>query len=82
MKIYVTQMISSNKFSVDNYIVGAFTSESKAIYEGEVEQLYRGQKYTYKIIELNVDASDEKHEKYNLYAVSEFIGGELKKNWY
>lgn len=82
MKIYVTQMISSNKFSRDNYLLGAYSDENKAIYEGKVEQLYRGQKYTYKIIELNVDASDYSQEKYNLYAVSEFIGGELKKNWY
>lgn len=56
MKVYITQMLRFGDTESHHYIVGVFTTESKAIYVGEVEKAWRGgTKYEYRVVAENVN---------------------------
>jgi hypothetical protein len=52
--IYITEMLRWGDTETHHYIIGAYTTESLATYYGEVEKTWRGGKYEYRIVPVEV----------------------------
>lgn len=55
--LYITQMLRWGLDNSHHYIVGIFDSPDRASYAGEVEQSWRGGKYTYEVIPMQLNPS-------------------------
>lgn len=55
--LYITQMLRWNSDGSHHYIVGVYSSREGARFAGEVEKSWRGGKYDYRIVPVELDAA-------------------------
>lgn len=53
--IYITEMLRWGDTETHHYIVGAYSTMQSAELVGEIEKSWRGGKYDYRIVTVNVD---------------------------
>jgi len=53
--IYITEMLRWGDDESHHYIIGAYSTNEEAIYAGEVEKTWRGGKYEYRVVAMEVD---------------------------
>lgn len=66
MKVYITEMLRYGDEESHHYIVGVFSTKSAAEYAGHVEEVWRAGKYSFRVLEQDVDAVVDV-EKLNWY---------------
>lgn len=67
MKVYITEMLRrGSSTGYHHYIVGVFSTKSAAEYAGHVEEVWRAGKYSFRVLEQDVDAVVDV-EKLNWY---------------
>ena len=55
--LYITQMLRWNSDESHHYIVGVYSTREGAQFAGEVEKSWRGGKYDYRIVPIELDAA-------------------------
>lgn len=53
--IYITEMLRWGDDESHHYITGAYSTDRDAIIAGEVEKSWRGGKYEYRVVPVEVD---------------------------
>jgi hypothetical protein len=62
--LYVTEMLRWGEQETHHYIVGVYSSKEGATFAGEIEKTWRGGKYDYQVVPMELDASapDEQYQ--------------------
>ena len=62
--LYVTEMLRWGDQETHHYIVGVYSSREGAAFAGEIEKTWRGGKYDYQVVPMELDASapDEQYQ--------------------
>jgi hypothetical protein len=53
--IYITEMLRWGDDESHHYIIGAYSTNEEASYAGEVEKTWRGGKYEYRVVVVEMD---------------------------
>ena len=68
--LYITEMLRGNDLESHHYIVGVYSSKGLAIFAGEVEKSWRGGKYDYQVVHMELDAvSGQEQYEYHIQCV-------------
>lgn len=60
--LYITEMLRWGDDESHHYIVGVYSSREGACFAGEIEKSWRGGKYDYRIVPVELDAASGQDE--------------------